>query len=101
MTVRLNEAAISNFFRNPDGPVARDIERRAPNVTDLAVQLTSRILPEYPVEDIIGYRMEQGEDGIQAAVGIIDVGRIPDYLSEKEERERVWLRPALQYGFDL
>lgn len=100
MTVRLNEAAISAFFRNPDGPVALDIERRAFEVTKLAVAYAARITPEYPVEEIIGYRIEQGPESIQAVVGIIDVGRVPDYLSEKEERERVWLVPALRDGFD-
>lgn len=101
MTVRLNEAAISAFFRNPEGAVARNIEARAQNVTTLA-QRNARVIMHSFAGDIgIGYRMEQGADGIQAVIGIQDQGKVASYLSEKEERERVWLVPALRDGFDL
>ena len=103
MTVRLNEAAITAFFRNPEGAVARNIEQRAQNVTLLAQRNARVIMQRYSGDagSLIGYRMEQGAEGIQAVVGIQDQGKIASYLSEKEERERVWLVPALRDGLDL
>ena len=102
MTVHLNEAAISAFFRNPEGPVARNIETRAQRVAQLAQQNARVIMQRYAGDagSFIGYRLEQGAEGIQAVVGIQDQGKIASYLSEKEERERVWLVPALRDGLD-
>jgi len=101
VTVTLNEAAISRFFSDPSGPLAQDIERRAQNVTNLARQNAQLIIESFPVSSMIGYRMEQGPDGIQAVIGVTEDGRMARYLDEKEQRERIWLTPALRDGFDL
>jgi hypothetical protein len=105
VSVVLIDSAIQAMFRNPLGPVARDIERRAQAVVEEARYggpkggingIMGRFRDVQQLVDSVGYELVEGPLGIEAVVGLQGKGSITDYLNEKEHREHVWLVPALQ-----
>jgi hypothetical protein len=98
MTVVLNEFALAALLESEQGPVGRDLRRRAERVTQLAREKVGFIMirSTIDVSADVDFRIEGGP---QAVIGIKDTGSISRYLAEKETRELVWLKPSLQQGF--
>ena len=87
MSVTLNEVALRALLSAEQGPVFRDIERRAEKARE-ALQLR--------MNQIIAQPGSQPQAGVEmtpegAVVGIIDSGRIAEYMDFKlGEREPWW-----------
>ena len=101
-----NEAALARLLQSPDGPVGREVARRAEEIVT-AARSNARIilhrLPDDTFADVaaaIDFEMSRTGDGeIAATIGIRDEGSISRYLSDKEAREGVVLRRAAEEVF--
>ena len=106
MSVTLNEAGIRAFFSNPAGPVGRLIEEKAIQV-EAAAELNARfIMHRNPalIDGMIRHRLEEGEDGIQAVVGVVPSGKVSEYLDEKAANPAEgegWMKLALREVFPV
>ena len=100
MAVILNETVLRALLETREGPVGRDLERRAVNVTAAArlnaQGILARMTPAQ-AEQAIEYRIGNDAEGLFATIGVDpDQGSFSDYLARKEQREHVWLEPALE-----
>jgi hypothetical protein len=98
----LNEAALAVLLESPAGPVGRDLEARAMNITEAARANARAIMWKTNVvmEDVVDYTISSDADGLFAAIGVVGQGRWSRYLSQKAEREEIggWLTSALEAG---
>ena len=105
MTVVLFDGVIDAYMENPQGPVARDVERRAQAVVEVARAGVRKIMHRAPfdVAQNVNYVME----GNEAVIGIdvsqtLHGGRSPElYLDAKVAKEGgSWLGDALEAARD-
>ena len=105
MSVTLNEVGIRALFANPEGPVGRMIQERALAVQLAAQQNVEDIMHRNPatVFNAIGVSLREGEDGIEAVVGIRPGGSVSEYLDEKaaapKEGTESWMLRAMGTAF--
>lgn len=97
MSLVFNEQALKHLLQDPDGPVGRDLRRRAENITELVRDNATRVLQRMPRE-IVQYEIRNGDDGLEAVIGVSGSGRWSSYLAAKEQREKVIFAPALAQG---
>jgi hypothetical protein len=100
VTVVLNEAALDVLLRSPEGPVARDLDKRALSVAEQARLNASGM--------VIGVRSGDLREGIQAELipnPLAAVVRTPArhrgfaYPAFHDRHGRPWLTEALATGF--
>ena len=94
-----NEAALHFLLEDEDGPVGRDLRRRAEKITDLVRANATKILEQMD-PGVVQFEISSGDDGLQAVIGVEGTGRWSTYLAAKEEREAVIFAPALAAGLD-
>lgn len=97
MSITLNEIAIQRLLESPEGPVGRDLRRRAEVVASAASRNAARIVPQAGA--YVGYDIRSDSQGLVATVGTDGSGRIALYLESKaiREREGGWLTSALEF----
>ena len=98
MSVVFNEGALKRLLETEQGPVGREIRRRAEEVVVRARQNVGFIMARSAVaiSQDVGFAL--GPD-LTAIIGIRNTGRQTEYLAAKEVREAVWLTPALAEVF--
>ncbi len=104
MTVRLNEFAIRQLLEAENGPVGRDLARRAENIRVQALTnadnniigiLTSRLY-----EGVFA-RIDTDEDGLLAVIGTDATdSKGFSYPAWHDQHGRPWLTSALEAGRD-
>jgi len=97
--VILFDGVIDAYVENPQGVVARDVERRAQAVVELARENVRKIMHRSPsVAEDVDYVME----GNEAIIGIrVSAGSMARYLDDKVFREGgSWLGDALEAARD-
>ncbi len=102
MSIRLNEIAIRQLLEFENGPVGRDLARRAENITEQARENAANIVKTLDMTQVIDYRISTDDQGLFAAIGVFGLGSISRYLAAKAAREAGggWLIPALAAGRD-
>ena len=102
MTVTLNQAGIQALFADPTGPVGREVGRLAQELTVVAQGNVNEIMHRNPVVDI-GFNLQEGPEGIQAVIGVVDGGSASDYIDEKaaapKEGTESWMLRAMRTVF--
>jgi len=104
VTVQLNEPALHFFLEEERGPVGRDLQRRAENVTTLAeVNASGSIIGIRSGDLHSGIRFQIGNDGegLFATVGTDATHRGFAYPAFHDRHGRPWLTEALRDGFDI
>lgn len=105
MNVRLNEVGIRALFSNPSGPVGRFVQEKAVEVQAAAQTNIEQIIHRNTslVSGAIGVNLREGEDGIEAVVGVIHGGSVTEYLDEKarnpKEGTDSWMLRAMRAVF--
>ena len=100
--IRLNEVALRQLLESPLGPVGRDLEERAEQITRRARTRVGIITARSSVEVENDVDFVLTANPLQAVIGIRDTGSITRYLAAKEGREGgVWLLPSLVEEFTV
>ena len=98
MSVTLFEPAIERFLTSPQGPVGRDVQRRADRMLEVYKSRARQIFENK--SGISGDErvvMAQGPD-LGFEIGFLD-GRIEEYLAPKIAREPDKILPQLEAAF--
>jgi hypothetical protein len=99
-----NEAALQVLLASEQGPVGHGLVEMAQAIVDMAEDNIDIIMWRVPSDVSRAVDYEYFEDTASVAIGIRSEGTISEYLAEKEDREHVWLTPALEEelrDFDL
>jgi hypothetical protein len=102
VTVVLNEANLRLLLDTAQGPVGRDLQRRAIIVEQFATEEARRILHRGFANVDALVESEIQENPLQAVIGAVGPGKLGDYLQQKAIRERShsWIERALFAGFN-
>lgn len=98
---RTNLRRVFTLTAQPEGPTGREMEQIAKEIVEVAQENAAEILPKLvsvapTVLDDIDF-VRRGREiriGIRAATG--PEGRIARYMAAKENREHIWLTPAVE-----
>lgn len=98
MTVTLNERAIERLLFSPNGPVGRNVERRAEAMLAAYKARARQIFENRPgIQGDERVELRQGAD-LEFTIGFRD-GKIEEYLAPKIEREPEKILPQLEAAF--
>ena len=92
--VRFDQAALSALLTGPDGPVAKDLTRRALRVNATAKRLCA--VDTGRLRASIAWRMERDWRGLCAIVGTNVSYAAPIEFGTRTQRAQPFLRPALR-----
>lgn len=99
MTIRVNDAALTEFLRSRNGPVGLDLERRARNVEEKARENASGDIIGIQTGDLLAglkVTIREGPDGLEAVVGTDAQHRGFNYPGFHNQNGRPWLTDALR-----
>lgn len=101
---KINQRQMTVLFSTV-GPVEQLLEFRTREVVALAQDNVREIMRNFQgniesILDDIDYEIIVEGTTIEAIVGIRANDKIAQYLADKEDREQVWLLPAVEQVFD-
>ena len=85
-----NEAALNFLLENPDGPVGRKLDRVANHIAGRYEAVIGVVWENRDpgLQPNVDYEVGNGDNGLQAIIGITDSRRIGEYMAEKMVREQ-------------
>jgi hypothetical protein len=103
VTVVLNEANLRLLLDTVEGPVGRDLQRRATLVEQFATEQARIILHRGFVNVDALVESEVQQNPLQAVVGAVGPQKLGVYLQDKAIRERghSWVEKALLAAFNV
>lgn len=101
MSLVFNERALDNLLQSADGPVGLKLQFVADDIQANYDGVVAKVWENQSalVRPTVGQRLFNGDDGLQAEIGISEAGRIARYMGEKFHRED-WVVPAIMAGWD-
>lgn len=104
MSIILNEAALTALLQSTDGPVGQALDRTAQIITGNYEYVRNVIFENVTDGSIwpaVDYLVYNGDNGLQADIGLPEAGRITEYLGDKlAHREQENWVPTLMQNWD-
>lgn len=102
MSIVFNEAAFQRIVNDPDGDFGIKLQRVSETIVFNYQAAIGKVWENQSALTMpnADYVIDIGEFGLQSTVGIVDEGRVSQYMAPKFERE-TWAREAIMAGWDI
>lgn len=102
MSLIFNEAAFHRLTQDPDGDFGEKLQRVTETIVGNYQAAVGRVWENQSplTTPTVGSEIGIGEFGLQSVIGIVDEGRVSQYMAPKFERE-TWAREAIMAGWDI
>ena len=103
MSLVFNEAALKFLLESPAGPVGRKLLLASERIShNYNVQIQTVWENQSAINlPVASFNIGSGDDGLQSEIGIVDGGRISQYMAQKfAEKERDKFVPKIMADWD-